>query len=118
MEREIEKAKKLALQSCHKHKHAAFVLNKKGIVIAMAANFGKTHPIMLKLGGDLNKIYLHAEVAALLQAKKVHTLYSLRVNKQGKLLNAKPCKICQKAIQHFGVKEVYYSTNDGTFEKL
>lgn len=57
------------------------------------------------------KIYLHAEVQALLKAgeRKVHTMKIMRQTKDGALANAKPCPICTKAIKLFDVQFVQYS---------
>ena len=57
------------------------------------------------------KIYLHAEILALLRAKgqKVFRLTVERYNKEGQPVLAKPCLICQKAIKAFGVAEVTWT---------
>lgn len=67
----------------------------------------RTHPIQkhfATLVGEPARIYLHAEISALLRAgdRKVHTL---TIQSDGASAPY-PCKICQKAIEHFGVKRV------------
>lgn len=58
------------------------------------------------------KIFLHAEVAAILKCHdlaKAHNILVTRVYKAGKLMVVKPCKICQSAIDAAGIKNLEYS---------
>jgi len=61
--------------------------------------------------GQPLKIYLHAEIAAILKAgdKPIHRIEVLRTGKKGQHLNAKPCPICMAAIKAFGIKEVSFT---------
>lgn len=62
-------------------------------------------------------MFEHAEVAALRQAKlRADALTVVRITKDGFLANSKPCKICRELLQDLGVKDVYYSTNEGTLK--
>jgi len=89
--------------------------DKRGRLISSAYNsFTKTHPLQAyfaSLLGMPKKIYLHAEVAALLRAGKtpVHRIHIDRWGSAGQLLLAKPCPICMEAIKAYGVKLITYS---------
>jgi tRNA(Arg) A34 adenosine deaminase TadA len=94
------------------------VLLKKSKVVATAVNLEeKSHPIQARLAqkvGLAEKIYLHAEISALIKAKEdADTIIVARVNSQNKLRMAKPCPICALALEQEGIKNVYYTTNDG-----
>lgn len=96
----------------------AHCYDKKGNIISSATNsYDKTHPLQKYFAekvGHGEKIYLHAEVAAILRAKdrQVYRISVSRYGTNGETLLAKPCKICMEAIKAFGIKEVVYSTND------
>lgn len=94
------------------------VLLKKSKVIATAVNLEKkSHPFQAKLAkrvGLCEKIYLHAEVSALIKAREdADTIIVARIDKQGKLRNSKPCPICSFALEQQGIQNIYYTTNEG-----
>lgn len=96
------------------------VLDKKGRIISLGENNGlKTHPKMMYYSSKTiykkKKIYLHAEISALIRSpyKKAHTIVVIRLNRNGHLAMARPCPVCQLAIADSGVKNVYYSNNEG-----
>jgi deoxycytidylate deaminase len=97
-----------------KYKLTAMAFDKKGRLLSVGTNsYLKTHPVQAKYAKLANveyKIYLHAEVAALIKAKgKVHKLVISRLGKDGQFLPSKPCAICQRAIEDFGVVEVEFT---------
>lgn len=99
-------------------KKVGAVLLRKNKVIATAVNLEKkTHPLQAKFAqrvGLVEKIYLHAEVSALIKAREdADTIVVARVNNQNKLRNSCPCKVCALALEEAGVKNIYYSTDDG-----
>ena len=103
-------------------KRVGAVLLKKNKVIATAVNLErKSHPLQAKFAkrvGLWQKIYLHSEIAALIKAREdADTIVVARVNPQNKMRNAKPCKICALALEEAGVKNIYYSTDDGFMYK-
>lgn len=94
------------------------VLLKKNKVIATAVNLEeKSHPLQAKLAQKVGlgeKIYLHAEISVLIKAKEdADTIVVARVNSQNKLRMAKPCPICALALEQEGIKNIYYTTNEG-----
>jgi len=99
-----------------KHELKAILYDKKGRVLSIGFNsYIKSHPYMAKLSAkhkDPFKIFLHAEVDAILKCKdltKAHRILITRVSKSGRLLLAKPCKICQTAIEAAGISIIEYS---------
>lgn len=97
-----------------KYRVVAVALDKKGRVLSMRANDYKcTHPLQkyfAEQAGSPESIFLHAEIATLIAAKKeVHTLLVARVDSKGNPVSAKPCPICSKAIEAFGVKNVIHT---------
>lgn len=55
----------------------------------------------------------HAELAAIKKADTdFDTLVVARAGSDGKLLNARPCKICQGLLRENGITTVYYTKND------
>lgn len=93
----------------------ALALDKNDNILAKEFNsYTKTHPMQAKyaaLAGTPDKIYLHAEIRALVMAKtQVDKLVITRIGRNGKPLNAKPCPICELAIKAHGVRRIEYST--------
>ena len=42
----------------------------------------------------------------------------IRTDKEGNLRDSKPCSHCLDNLKIFGIRSVYYSTNEGTMEKV
>ena len=95
----------------------AIALDNKGNIISKGCNsFVKTHPVQKKIAesvGKPYKIYLHAEVSALVKAhSQVDTLIIARIRQSdNSIAIAKPCPVCSEAIRRAKVKRVFY-TND------
>jgi len=94
----------------------AAVYDKRGRLLAEEENsYSKTHRLQAhfaSLSGNAERIYLHAELAALIKASKrgiPHKLVIERYGAQGAPLCAKPCKGCQLAIKAFNVKRVVHT---------
>lgn len=94
----------------------AFAYDKKGRLLSVGRNsYVKTHPLQAKVAkevGEDYKIYLHAEVAALIKVKdwsKVNKLVVTRYSKKGNPMLAKPCKVCQHIINLAGVETVEHT---------
>lgn len=63
---------------------------------------------------------LHAELAAILNAErsvKGFNLLVVRIDANGFLRMAKPCEWCSDSIKHFGIRNVYYSNDEGEIIK-
>ena len=100
-----------------KHQITAMVRDRKGKVIGVGRNsYVKTHPLMQQAAEATKscseRIYLHAEVAALLKVRdwsKAHSIEVFRFTKDGKPALAKPCACCQFIINQTGIKEVIHT---------
>lgn len=94
----------------------AFIYDKRGHVLAVGKNsYCKTHPMMVLHGnkvGRPEKIYLHAEVHAIVRCKdlsKAHKIVVMRFDKKGNPMCAKPCPVCQSAIEAAGIMIVEHT---------
>lgn len=109
--------------SKHKHILVAHAYDKRGRLLAVATNsYTKTHPLQARFAekvGHPNRQVLHAEIACLIRCKDqpIHKLMVWRYGRDGQLVCAKPCAICQTAIEAFRPNEVWYS-DYGTMIKL
>lgn len=106
-----------ATSSPYKKKVGAVLMRKNKVITTATNVYDKTHPLQARLAckvGLPEKIYLHAEIAALIKCREeVDTIIVARVNAQGKLRMAKPCKICALALQQSQIDKVFYTTNEG-----
>ena len=88
----------------------AVVVDKKGNIESFSCNLRKTHPIQFKyakLAHEDKRIYLHAEIAALIKANKPRKIYVVRIGKKGNRLPAVPCPVCRGLINHLNVEVVH-----------
>ena len=94
----------------------AIVYDKRGRILSMGRNsYVKTHPMQAKMAravGEEHKIFLHAEVDALIKLDdwgKAHRIVVTRFDKNRKPALAKPCKVCEHAIKLAGIKYVEHT---------
>lgn len=103
----------------NKYVVGAFAFDHKGMLLSKATNsFVKTHPrqkILADSVGLVHKIYLHAEVSAIIKANaKIDTLIVARILQHtNKTAMARPCPVCCEAIRQAGIKKVYFTNKDG-----
>src|SRR3990167_9944503 len=96
----------------------AKIYDRKGRLLATGRNsYTKTHPMQARyariLGGRWSpKVYLHAEIAALVQlsrsdrrVRQADSIFIQRINRQGLSRLAAPCPVCTLALQQAGVKK-------------
>ena len=99
-----------------KHELTARCYDRKGNLLSEATNsYKKTHPLQAYFAekvGLPDKVFLHAEIAAILKAgkKKIYRIEVERFAKNGRTLNANPCPICREAIKAFGIDEILFTT--------
>ena len=105
----------------------AAMLVYKNDIIAVGYNKKKTHPLAQRFQKHEEAIYLHAEIDCIKNALRIVdpellqkcTMYVLRMkrpdhNPKGFVRGmAKPCCGCHHAIEQFGIKRVYYTTDEG-----
>lgn len=98
-----------------RHHVKAYCYDKKGRLISSAENnYDKSHPLQAhfaKKVGHSHRIYLHAEISAILRAKErpIHKIRIERFGRRGALLPSHPCPICMEAIRTFGIKQIEYT---------
>lgn len=89
--------------------------DKRGVVISVGYNnYLKTHPKMARLAERvdlMDKQFLHAEVAAIIKAKgrPIYKISIERYDHRGQPKLAKPCPICELAIQLAGIEVIEYT---------
>jgi len=99
---------------CHYHV-SAFVYDKRGRLLSTGQNsYVKTHPLQARVAaevGEPHKVFLHAEVAALLKCdwKKAYRILVTRYGRSGRPLLAKPCKVCHQIIGMTNIKIVEHT---------
>lgn len=112
-------AKSSALQASKRtHKHCSLIFHNN-TPVAIANNSPRTHPLAKKMGYWFDE--LHSELAAYLSIRHFNTndmvLVNFRFNNTGQLKLSRPCKRCITWCPlTFG--EVWYSNNNGGFERL
>lgn len=99
-----------------RYRLAAVVYDERFRPLAFGTNsYVKTHPLQASASDHPMRVFVHAEVQALVRAngKKKRGILVLRTNKKGELCLAKPCGACMTLIMESGIKEVLYSDNTG-----
>ena len=126
----FQKAHQIATISDYKKTHVGCVVVYQGQVIGLGCNCNKTHPIQKKYNryrkpSDSMLPKLHAEISCLNQIKHLDInfskvkLYIYRIRKDQPFGMARPCPSCMAAIRDLGVRNIFYTTNDGyAHEKL
>lgn len=110
----------------------AAALVYKNEIVSFGINKKKTHPFQAKYGKNKDSIFLHAENDCIKNALRVITvdqltkctLYICRVKFSNNIDRkfvygmAKPCPGCARAIAAFDIRNVIYSTDNNSIEKL
>lgn len=101
-------------------------------IVSFGINQMKTHPFQAQFGKNKDSIFLHAETDCIKNAlREIEVdelsrciLYICRMKYESQEKKkfiyglAKPCPGCERAIVTFGIKQVFYSTNDNSYMKL
>lgn len=105
----------------------------KGKVLSVGWNSNKTSPVQKELNRlrsfdvEASNAYntLHAEVACLLKVKDLDidwgkaSIFVYRIKKDGNSGLAKPCPGCGAYIKSLGIRNIFYSTNNGwAYERI
>lgn len=102
----------------------------KGAIVATAWNTNKTSPLqarynIYRFNADTpDKAHAEASLIQRLRWKfgdsidwsKVH-IYLYREYKDGHLAPSRPCPACMAMLRDFGIKKIYYTTEDGFVEE-
>lgn len=100
----------------NKQNICAIITDKKDRILSIGINFyNKSHPMQKKYAikvGNLDKIWLHAEINAITKVpygKKPYAIYVARCGADDKPRLAKPCTICELAIKASGIQKIFYT---------
>ena len=128
--RYFNKARNVATISDYRKLHVGCVAVYQGQVIGLGCNCNKTHPThkyynrYRKPSADMLP-KLHAEISCINQIKHLDInfskvkLYIYRIRKDQPFGLSRPCPSCMAAIKDLGIRDIYYTTNDGfSYEKL
>lgn len=127
-------AKNASQYSDNKRAKLGSVIIYKNKVLSVGWNVeNKTNPLQEeynRLRGydvsvEFTKSSLHAEFSAMLRIKhmdidfnKIH-MFVYREKKDGTIGNARPCPACMGFAKTLGIKNIYYTTNEGwAYEKI
>lgn len=94
----------------------AIIRDRRGRILSIGQNsYVKTHPLQAeharKAGQPLRQ-FLHAEIHAIVRCRdltRAHSIFVSRWDAKGEPVLAKPCAICQSAIEAAGIKFVEYT---------
>ena len=120
----FNKARQAAQISDFHKTHIGCIAVYQGSVICIGCNCNKTHPMQKKYNkfrkkSDVLLPKLHAEINCLNSVKHLDInfskvkLYIYRIRKDQPFGLARPCPSCMAAIQDLGIRDIYYTTNDG-----
>lgn len=99
-------------------KHEKWLL---GAVLTRGSTFLSSAPNKLRNPPWINHFHStrHAEMEALrksLNGTRGSTIYVARTDKEGKARMARPCPKCMYGLYEAGVREVVYTTDDGSYK--
>lgn len=129
-DRYFKKARQIASVSDYHKVHIGCVAIYQGQVIGLGCNCNKTHPAQkfydrYRYQDDNAMPKLHAEISCLNQIKHLDInparvkLYIYRIRKDRPHGMSRPCPSCMAAIRDFGIRDIYYTTNEGyAYEKI
>ena len=109
----MDLAIKVAESSKSKKKVGALLLHKNKVITQGVNQDTKSHPLQARLAevvGLREKIYLHAEISALVKCKsEVDTIVVARLGGHSgdEIRNAKPCKICDSFLNKTNVSRFH-----------
>lgn len=125
----FKKAKYIAMVSDFEKIHIGCVAVYHGNIIGFGCNTNKTHPVQKyynkfrKPDGEETYIVsvpkLHAEINCLNQLRHLDInyakvkLYIYRKRNDRPYGMCRPCESCMAAIRDLGIRDIYYTTNDG-----
>ncbi len=95
-------------------------------IVASAACTAKSHPKNPKPFLRTNRNQLCAECRAVLKSLHVMpveklrycSIYVVRRRKDGSMAMARPCEECMKILKNVGIRDIYYTDNEGRINHL
>jgi deoxycytidylate deaminase len=93
---------------------------RKNKIVKIGLNKNRTHPEISRHPYHEGYVGLHAELDCILKTDRENLsdceIVVLRIDKNSKLNNSKPCAGCASLLRQFNLKKIYYSTSDGKIE--
>lgn len=126
----FEKARLVATLSDFRKTHIGCVAVYQGNIIGLGCNCNKTHPTQkyynkYRKQSDSMLPKLHAEISCINSIKDLDVnfskvkLYIYRIRKDQDYGLSRPCPSCMAAIKDMGIRDIYYTTNDGfAYERI
>ena len=132
----FSKAKQIAQVSDFPKVHIGCIAVYQNRIIGIGCNTNKTHPTQKYYNryriddNDFDNSEsllpkLHAEINCINQLKHLNInfskvkLYIYRIRKDQPFGLSRPCPSCMAAIKDLGIRDIYYTTNDGySYERL
>lgn len=126
----FNKARQAAMISDYYKTHVGCVAVYQGTVIGIGCNCNKTHPVQKKYNkyrkqSDSMLPKLHAEINCINSIKHLDIIFSkvklyiYRIRKDQPFGLSRPCPSCMAAIKDLGIRDIYYTSNDGhVYERI
>ncbi len=121
VQRYFELARRMAKESTYgKLRHGA-VLVKGGSVVSVGFNKGCYSAFGQRFRHhSIGHATQHAEISAVLGVSEKNTrgasLFVVRINNYDKFRMSKPCCMCHQVLNFVGVRKVFYTTGEHTYE--
>lgn len=125
------KARQAAKVSDFWKTHVGAIAVYQGNIIGVGCNLSKTHPIQKyynkfrEEGNDHYNPTLHAEINCINSIRNMDIdfgkikLYVYRIRKDQPYGLSRPCPSCMAAIRDIGIKDIYYTTDNGyAYERM
>jgi len=120
----FDKARQAAMVSDYYKTHIGCIAVYQGTIIGIGCNCNKTHPTQkfynrYRKQSEVMLPKLHAEINCINQIKHLEInfakvkLYIYRIRKDQPFGLSRPCPSCMAAIKDLGIRNIYYTTNDG-----
>lgn len=120
----FDKARQAALISDFHKTHIGCVAVYQGTIIGIGCNCNKTHPMQKKYNKYRKKSdglppKLHAEINCINSFRHLNInfskvkIYIYRIRNDQPYGLARPCPSCMAAIRDLGIRDIYYTSNDG-----
>lgn len=128
--RYFNKARQVAMISDFSRTHIGCIAVYHGTIIGIGCNCNKTHPSQkyynrFREYSEQMLPKLHAEISCINQINALDInfskvkLYIYRIRKDQPFGLSRPCPSCMAAIKDLGIRDIYYTTNDGyAYERL
>ncbi len=119
----VSLARELAtFDSWHSQLHFSFLCIRNKILTSGRNHKWRSEPLGKQFGQRFHS--RHSEISVIKQFDWSYnllpktTLVNVRLNKDLRVMLSKPCRFCQKMLVSFDVGQVFYSTNEGNFERF